>query len=241
MLCEKCQNDYPSNYYFATPTICKSCFSKLPPDEQNELASIYDEFKTEQAIELRVNFSKRFLASFIDVLILFAILIAFYKFVGFFDSYFNFIQEIKDIANDTQAIKELQEEFFKSNAINFAFPGIIYLFYFLSEAIGGISLGKYLLGLKIGNLSGEKASTKSLWIRYLVKNSSGIMTILWLITQVSLFNLFNSVLGLTLFFGFFLILGRNRQNLQDMIAKTAVYKAEYLEEIAENNSLQIKK
>lgn len=240
MLCEKCQNEYPSMYYFAIPTICKSCFSKLPVEEQNKLASIQKEFKIEQSIEFRVGFSKRFFASLIDMVILTVIVLLFFNLVGFFDAYLDMFQEIKEIAGDRQAIKAIQEEFFQSNAINIAFPGILYLIYFLSEAIAGVSLGKYILGIRIGNLRGEKASSKSLWIRYLVKNSSGIMIILWLVSKLSLFYLLNSILGFALFFGFFLILGRNKQNLHDFIAGTAVYMHEDLEENTHNENLPTK-
>ncbi len=240
MLCEKCQNEYPSIYFFATPTICKRCFSKLPIEEQNKLANIQNEFKKEQSLELRVSFSKRFFASLIDMVILIVIILLFYNSVGFFDAYSNMLQEIKEIAGDRQAIKEFQEEFFRSNATNLAFPVALNLIYFLSEAIAGVSFGKYILGLRIGSLRGEKASKKSLWIRYLVKNSSGIITLLWLVLQSSFLSLLNSILVSTLYLGFFLILGRNRQNIQDIIAGTAVYMYEDLEETTDKGDLLIK-
>lgn len=34
MKCERCGRDYPSGYYFATPTICRECYAKLSPEEQ---------------------------------------------------------------------------------------------------------------------------------------------------------------------------------------------------------------
>jgi len=36
MQCERCKNEYPSGYYFATKTVCKDCFKKLTPEEQLE-------------------------------------------------------------------------------------------------------------------------------------------------------------------------------------------------------------
>lgn len=36
MQCERCKNEYPSGYYFATKTVCKDCFKKLTPGEQLE-------------------------------------------------------------------------------------------------------------------------------------------------------------------------------------------------------------
>ena len=34
MKCEKCKNDFPSDYYFKTKTICTNCFNELSPEEQ---------------------------------------------------------------------------------------------------------------------------------------------------------------------------------------------------------------
>ncbi|MCG3154678.1 MAG: hypothetical protein DKINENOH_01272 [bacterium] len=34
MRCERCGNDFPSEYYFKTRTICRECFDKLTPEEQ---------------------------------------------------------------------------------------------------------------------------------------------------------------------------------------------------------------
>ena len=34
MHCEKCGKEYPSDYYFETNTICKSCFEKLNEKEK---------------------------------------------------------------------------------------------------------------------------------------------------------------------------------------------------------------
>ena len=70
MKCEKCENEYPSPYYFATPTICKSCFENMSSEEQAEYQTqliereFYDEF------EVRVGFGRRFGAAILDLLIL---------------------------------------------------------------------------------------------------------------------------------------------------------------------------
>ncbi|MCX7909912.1 MAG: RDD family protein [Ignavibacteria bacterium] len=236
MICEKCNNDYPSTYFFATPTICKSCYEKLSDEEKQRLSKITKLYTQEQTIELRANFGKRFLAALVDTLILVVIVIAFYKFTGFFDSYIEFFQELRNIGTDKEAISEFQENFFRANALNFAFPAILYLIYFLSEAFYGISLGKYLLGLKIASVDGKNAPQIVLWTRYLVKNSSSIMTLIWVISGLSLFNVLNSIFGLAIFFGFLLIFGRNKQNLQDIIAKTAVFKTEILEELNQDKT-----
>jgi len=36
MICEECKQDFPSNYYMKTESLCIQCFSKLSPKEQLE-------------------------------------------------------------------------------------------------------------------------------------------------------------------------------------------------------------
>jgi len=36
MICAKCGNDYPSQYYFKTETICIECFNKMSGSEKDE-------------------------------------------------------------------------------------------------------------------------------------------------------------------------------------------------------------
>lgn len=36
MRCKKCQQEYPSNYYFKVDHICLNCFNKLSTTEQNQ-------------------------------------------------------------------------------------------------------------------------------------------------------------------------------------------------------------
>lgn len=231
MICEKCNNDYPSTYYFATPTICKSCYEKLPEEEKQSLSKLVQVYSNEQTIQFRATFGKRLLAALVDTLILVVIILAVYKISGFFDSQMEYFQSLKEYATDPEALKEYQEQYLRSNRIYFAFPAILNLIYFLSEAFYGVSLGKYLLGLKIAKFNTEPAEKKQLWIRYLVKNSANIMMLFWTVTLFSFFNILNTILGLAVFFGFLLILGSNRQNLQDIIAKTAVFKTDVLDEL----------
>lgn len=34
MKCDHCGKDFPSQYYFATKSVCRECFSKMTPDEK---------------------------------------------------------------------------------------------------------------------------------------------------------------------------------------------------------------
>ncbi len=229
MICEKCGNDYPSTYYFATPTICKKCFENLPEEEKQKLWNLKSDFTNEQSLELRAKFGKRFLAAFVDFLLISVIVLVIYKFNGFLSAYGELIQEFRAAGTDREAIKLIQEEFFRNNAFNLVIPSIITFLYFLSEGFVGVSLGKYILGLVIAKSSGEKATPNELWVRYIVKNSSGVLNILWVLTGLSFIYTINSVWGIVLFLGFFLILSRNRQNIQDIVAKTALFKVDDLE------------
>ncbi len=229
MICEKCGNDYPSTYYFATPTICKKCFENLPQEEKQRLLNLKSSYTNEQSLELRAKFGKRFLASLVDFLLISVIVLLIYKFNGFLKAYGELFQEIRAAGTDRETIRLIQEGFYRNNALNLVIPSIITFLYFLSEAFAGVSLGKYILGLVIAKSSGEKATPKDLWLRYIVKNSSGVLNILWVLTGLSFIYTINSIWGIVLFLGFFLILNRNRQNIQDIVAKTALFKVDDLE------------
>lgn len=228
LTCERCGKSYPSLYYFATPTICKHCYEQLLPEEKQVLQKLSDEFRSTQIITMRVGFGKRFLSAFIDSLVIITILIIIYKFNGFIENYLNFVNEIREFVTEQATITALQNEFFRNNKWNFLYPSILSLVYYFSEILWGASLGKYVLDLKIANSNGKFASTSTLLTRYIVKNSTSIIGALWILTNSSFLNTLNSLVGLVILFGFFLILTRNRQDLQDIIAKTAVFRSEEL-------------
>ncbi len=229
MICEKCHNDYPSTYYFATPTICKQCFAQLPEEEQRALSGLSKDYTGMQSLELRVGFGKRFLAAFVDSLIILAILVVFYKYNGFFEAYFELINEFKEAGTDAAAVAAIQNEFFAQNKLNFLIPSILSLVYYLLEIFKGAAVGKMLLNLRIANSNGSEAANSTLLLRYLVKNASSIIAILWVISGSMLLNTVNTVIGLVILLGFFLVLGKNRQDIQDIVARTAVFKNEDLE------------
>ncbi|MCX7879690.1 MAG: RDD family protein [Ignavibacteria bacterium] len=226
MICEKCQNDYPSSYYFATPTICKVCFDSLTEEEKERLASSRNSFVSGNAIILRVGFGKRLLAGLVDSLLLFVFIFLFYNSTGFLDAYTQFFQELLEASSDQVEQMHIQQEFFETNRLNFLFPSLISIIYFLSEAFFGVSLGKALLGIKIARADATSASPAELWIRYLIKNSANLLGILWAISLSLVLSFFQTILSFAILISFLLILGQNRQNLQDMIAKTAVFHKE---------------
>ena len=64
-------------------------------------------------------------------------------------------------------------------------------------------------------------------LRYAIKNSVVLCWIPYLITGVEAFEWLGELLGLVVLIGFFFTLGKSKQALHDMIAKTAVYPEKY--------------
>jgi uncharacterized RDD family membrane protein YckC len=95
--------------------------------------------------------------------------------------------------------------------------------YALLEGFVGATIGKMILGLKIGNDDGTKAGVGKLLLRYAIKNIASLVSVVAAIIGVAFLQQIGSVLGLIIFIGCFLTLGSAKQALHDMIAKTAVY------------------
>lgn len=95
--------------------------------------------------------------------------------------------------------------------------------YNLLEGLVGATIGKMLLGLKIGDAGGVKAGIGQLLFRYFLKNIAFVCALLAGLLGIAILTKIGSVLGFIWFLGCFLVLGRARQGLHDMIAGTAVY------------------
>jgi len=95
--------------------------------------------------------------------------------------------------------------------------------YALLEAFTGATVGKMLLGIKIGDANGTKAGLGKLLVRYALKNGTFLCALLAGIIGVELLNKVGTVWGLIWFLGCFLTLTQARQGLHDKIAGTAVY------------------
>ena len=95
--------------------------------------------------------------------------------------------------------------------------------YNLIEGFTGNTPAKYLLGIKIGNQDGTKASQGKLMGRFAIKNISSIIGLIAIALMASTLNTIGSVLGFVIFIGCFFVLGESKLALHDMIAKTAVY------------------
>lgn len=113
--------------------------------------------------------------------------------------------------------------------VNSSYAGAIgSVLYMLIEGFTGASLGKRVLKLTVAHADGRPGNQSLFLFRMFVKNSDRI---LHLLAILPLFTIFSgavdnaaSTIGFVLFIGCFLVLGRNRLALHDMVVKTAVFK-----------------
>jgi uncharacterized RDD family membrane protein YckC len=222
MKCNKCGNEYPSQYYFATEDICQSCFEKLD-DNEREIA-LRNMHLMDDAIDTRVGFGRRFGAFLIDAMLVSIITGIVIYFSGFFTNFSNFITVIQDIPpTNTSEIMQEYMSFFDANKVHFALITGLNLVYFLLEILIGASVGKMLLGIQIMSREKAPAPTLNLIIRYSLKFSNSILSLLFFITMLFPLTFLNNLISLVMFIGLFFIFGQKKQTLYDMISKTAVY------------------
>jgi uncharacterized RDD family membrane protein YckC len=100
---------------------------------------------------------------------------------------------------------------------------VLTLAYFLIEGFTGYTLGKLMLGIRIGNADGTQAPVSRLLLRWAVKNNSFLLRVLAVATGVRLLATLGSLGGLVYFIGCFLALGASKQALHDRICDTAVW------------------
>jgi uncharacterized RDD family membrane protein YckC len=216
MKCEKCNNDYPSQYYFTTPTVCNDCFNKLSPDEKQFYYEKAHKYQSISPYADRAGFGIRLGAFIIDIVIYSIIFIVAVVSTGIVDE-FDFTSFIA-FTNPA-----LIEEF--TNRI-LPLSLIITFIYFSMEIFLAATPGKMILGLVIANDNKTKASLLTLFIRFLLKHIDFVVSVFVFITSLKALNILGSALWLVIFVGCFFVLGEKRQSFHDMIANTAVYRKE---------------
>ena len=225
MKCEKCGNEYPSQYYFATANVCNECFSRLSDEEQLALREMAQSLYNTDDLELRAGFGIRlgaYLLDFLIYMILFGI--AFFA-TGIFN-------EFKDSFVQMLTNPDLMKEFTASiMPIQF----IITFMYYSLEIVLAATPGKLILGLQIADENRKSAKIQKLFIRFLGKHLESLVSLIAFMTAIVWIGTIGSVISLIILIGCFFVLGKNRQAFHDMLAKTAVYKKENLKD--ENNNL----
>jgi uncharacterized RDD family membrane protein YckC len=100
----------------------------------------------------------------------------------------------------------------------------IYFVYYLIEGLTGVTLGKLILGIKVGSQDGTKAPVSALLTRYLIKSSGTLIQILAAFAGIAFLGTVGKLVALAIFVGCFFVLGKQKQSFHDMLSKTAVFK-----------------
>lgn len=100
---------------------------------------------------------------------------------------------------------------------------LIGFLYYSLEIFFAQSLGKMIMGIKIGNEDRTQASLTQLLIRYFVKNADLVLGLIVFLTSLTILTSIQSIISYVIFFGCFMVLARKRQALHDIPAKTAVF------------------
>ena len=176
-------------------------------------------------MENRIGFGKRFLAVLIDGVLCGVLAVFGGGAIG------GMLGVAATPATSSSAVTSEQMSSMISGAMTGAFLGflVIAVVYSLLEGFTGWTLGKLIVGIQIGNQDGTRASVGQLLMRWALKNSNGILTILALLTGVALLKTVGTLAGLAIFIGFFFIFASSKQGFHDMIAKTAVYPRKQLQ------------
>ncbi|MFH1051937.1 MAG: RDD family protein [bacterium] len=214
MKCEKCGNDYPSYYYFATERICKECFAKMPLDEQaQQNVLMYDNMQSEE-YAWRAGFGVRLGAALLDYLF-FGIIFVIVLFTS------GLIQEYQYVFEDFLTKPYLLEDF--TNAI-MPYFFIVFFMYYSLEIVLAASLGKIVLRLKIAGEDRKEAGYEKLVLRFIYKHSDTILQLIAFLGAMKFLDTLSSILGLVIIVGFFFVLSPKRQAFHDTLAKTAVFR-----------------
>lgn len=96
--------------------------------------------------------------------------------------------------------------------------------YFLLEAVTGASVGKMVLGLKVGTAEGTAGDIKLYATRYAIKNLGLIISMIGGIVGVAILGTVGTWVGVVIFLGYFMVFSAKKQALHDTVAKTAIYK-----------------
>jgi uncharacterized RDD family membrane protein YckC len=214
MKCEKCGNDYPSLYYFATENICKECFSKMPYEEQKQQKVLIYNNNYFGVDTYRAGFGIRLAAALLDYLFIGIIFIIVLLSTGL-------ISEYQYVFEDILTHPELVEDFTKA-IMPYVF--IVYFMYFSLEIVLSASLGKIILRLRIAQEDRKQAGYDKLTLRFIFKHSDNILQLIAFIGAITLFDTIASICGIVIIVGFFFVLSPKRQAFHDSLSKTAVFK-----------------
>ncbi|MCL5991324.1 MAG: RDD family protein [Bacteroidetes bacterium] len=229
MKCEKCGNEYLSQSYFATPTICNDCFNNLSEEEKQQLISQAYAYYPINQYAYRIGFGRRLAAYLIDwVLVNILFVIAFFA-TGLYDEFKGYFYDMSDLMKFLKDPGLMQE--FTNSILPITF--ILTFMYYSLEVVLAATPGKLMLGIQIANEDRTNATMLTLFIRFLLKHSNSIFSLLAFVFAINAFDFVGSILGFAFIVGCFFVLAAKRQGFHDMIAKTAVFRKK---EVLERNN-----
>lgn len=223
MKCEKCNNEYNSQYYFATPTICKQCFDQLPAEEKQYYFDEARALTENDPLVFRVGFPKRLGAGLLDWIYLWIITFILDSLIGYSADTTQFTTDILEGFKNPEQMERIMMSFLELNQLSIFIGIIIPGIYYLLEVFTGASLGKLTFGIQIADADRKQSQYGQLWLRYFIKHIAIFIQIVWILTFVNELMILMVMCMTVIYVGFFLTLGRKKQAVHDMLAKTAVY------------------
>ncbi|MCL2040225.1 MAG: RDD family protein [Bacteroidetes bacterium] len=185
----------------------------------------------------RIGFGRRLGAYLIDGVFFFLLFLIFAVFTEVTDRIMDMFGSDIDMYSDPNKMDEITMGMvlFINETFIPLFLAVTFIYHSL-EVIFAQSIGKMLLGIKIGSEDKKNASYKQLLLRYALKNSSSIFSLLALITSLAFMNTLGTITGVVFFIGCFFVLSVKKQALYDTISKTAVYFKDELEQFNNANN-----
>jgi uncharacterized RDD family membrane protein YckC len=176
----------------------------------------------------RIGFARRLGAYIIDNVFLMLLLVVGAMITGVAERMMDLGGSDLTILANPEKINELTA--FVNKSLMPLVLAITFIYYSL-EVIFGQSLGKILLGMQIGCGDKKFASYQKLLLRFALKFSNNIFTLLALIASLAFLQTLSTVCGFVFFAGCFFALGIKKQALHDMLAGTAVYFKDELQQL----------
>jgi len=184
------------------------------PEYEQMMREAYGE---EFQYQKRATFLTRFWAFLIDAIIIICLQQGIYYFIYQGDT------SIGSFGFSFSQDSEIQQ-LLQSRLLQIGF--VISACFTLMEVFLASSPGKMIMKLQIGNFDSNLASTNQLIIRSAYKNLSTILTIIFVATEMNVapYSYLAIALSFIMIIGCFFALSEKRQAVQDIIAKTAVFK-----------------
>ncbi len=189
-------------------------------------------------VDFRIGFGRRLGAYMIDFVIYTFLLVLAMSFFGILDDFASLMTMGQDFGSNHEELQIFMKDLY---ARFYPLVLVIAFAYYSMEIFFAQTVGKMVLGIKIANSDRTQASLGTLIKRFVAKYFNYFLLLLYILTNVEIFSTLQSIFGIVIFIGFFLVLSESKMALHDRIAKTAVFFKDeiLLDEIKEENSINI--